>query len=49
MEPVSYVNLPNNQQYPQRQTVPDYPNNRSSKSMDLGMETHLQKNKVQIK
>ncbi|KAG1938033.1 partitioning defective 3 B [Pimephales promelas] len=35
MEPVSYVNLPNNQQYPQRQTVPDYPNNRSSKSMDL--------------
>lgn len=35
MEPVSHVNHPNNQQYPQRQKVPDYSNNRSSKSMDL--------------
>ncbi|XP_077061494.1 par-3 family cell polarity regulator beta a isoform X2 [Siphateles boraxobius] len=35
MEPVSNVNHPNNQQYPQRQKVPDYSNNRSSKSMDL--------------
>lgn len=40
MEPVSNVNNPNNQQYPQRQKVPDYSNNRSSKSMDLGTETH---------
>ncbi|XP_051753408.1 par-3 family cell polarity regulator beta a isoform X1 [Ctenopharyngodon idella] len=35
MEPVSYVNHPTNQQYPQQQKVPDYPTNRSSKSMDL--------------
>ncbi|XP_042572927.1 partitioning defective 3 homolog B-like isoform X2 [Cyprinus carpio] len=33
MEPVSYK--PTNQQYPQRQKVPDYPTNKSSKSMDL--------------
>ncbi len=39
MEPVSYK--PSNQQYPQRQKVPDYPTNKSSKSMDLGMETHI--------
>ncbi|XP_059409528.1 par-3 family cell polarity regulator beta a isoform X2 [Carassius carassius] len=33
MEPVSYK--PTNQPYPQRQKVPDYPTNKSSKSMDL--------------
>ncbi|KAF4119091.1 hypothetical protein G5714_001142 [Onychostoma macrolepis] len=33
MEPVPYK--PTNQQYPQRQKVPDYPTNKSSKSMDL--------------
>uniref|UniRef100_A0A8C2BCT2 Par-3 family cell polarity regulator beta a n=1 Tax=Cyprinus carpio TaxID=7962 RepID=A0A8C2BCT2_CYPCA len=33
MEPVSFK--PTNQQYPQRQKVPDYPTNKSSKSMDL--------------
>ncbi|XP_050966966.1 par-3 family cell polarity regulator beta a isoform X2 [Labeo rohita] len=33
MEPVSYQ--PTNQQYPQRQKLPDYPTNKSSKSMDL--------------
>ncbi|XP_067298301.1 par-3 family cell polarity regulator beta a isoform X2 [Pseudorasbora parva] len=32
MEP---VNHPTNQQYPQRQKVPEYSNNKSSKSMDL--------------
>lgn len=35
MEPASNVNHPTNQQYPQRQKVPDYSNNKSSKSMDL--------------
>uniref|UniRef100_A0A673IDU8 Partitioning defective 3 homolog B-like n=1 Tax=Sinocyclocheilus rhinocerous TaxID=307959 RepID=A0A673IDU8_9TELE len=33
MEPVSYK--PTNQQYPQQHKVPDYPTNKSSKSMDL--------------
>uniref|UniRef100_A0A8C2EK45 Par-3 family cell polarity regulator beta a n=1 Tax=Cyprinus carpio TaxID=7962 RepID=A0A8C2EK45_CYPCA len=35
MEPVSNMILPINQQNPQRQNVPDYPTNKSSKSMDL--------------
>uniref|UniRef100_A0A672LNF1 Par-3 family cell polarity regulator beta a n=1 Tax=Sinocyclocheilus grahami TaxID=75366 RepID=A0A672LNF1_SINGR len=41
MEPVSYMIHPTNQQNPQRQNNPDYPTNKSSKSMDLGMETHI--------
>uniref|UniRef100_A0A673FZ02 Partitioning defective 3 homolog B-like n=1 Tax=Sinocyclocheilus rhinocerous TaxID=307959 RepID=A0A673FZ02_9TELE len=35
MEPVSYMIHPTNQQNPQRQNVPDYLTNKSSKSMDL--------------
>uniref|UniRef100_A0A671MAG7 Partitioning defective 3 homolog B-like n=1 Tax=Sinocyclocheilus anshuiensis TaxID=1608454 RepID=A0A671MAG7_9TELE len=35
MEPVSYMIHPTNQQNPQRQNNPDYPTNKSSKSMDL--------------